>query len=55
MVAGFDNASSGVQVCDVLVGGGVLKEDASEVVAVELAPTMAWSLDADPRTNGFEV
>ena len=55
MVAGLDDASSGIQVGDVLVGSGVAKEDTSEVVAVEFVPTMSWSFDTGPRSEGFEV
>ena len=55
MVAGLDNAGSGIQVGDVLVGSSVPKEDTSEVVAVEFALTMSWSFDADPGAEDFEV
>ena len=54
-VAGFDDACGGVQIDDVLVGSCVPKEDAGEVMAVELAPAVAWSFDTYARAESFEV
>ena len=41
VVDGFDNVRVGVQIVDVLICSSVPKEDAGEVMAVELAPAMA--------------
>ena len=46
MVAGLDNTRGSVEVSNILVGGCVPEEDASEVVAVEFASAVARAFDA---------
>ena len=55
MVACFGDAHGGVQVCDVLVGSGVTKEDAGEVMAVKLASAMTCLFDTYLRAERFEL
>ena len=55
VVTGFYDAAGGVEVLDILVGGGVPEEDACVVVAIKFAAPLSWCLDADARAEGFEV
>ena len=55
MVACFDGAHGGVQICDVLVGSGIPKEDAGEVMVVKLSLAMACLFDTYLRAKCFEV
>ena len=55
VVSGFYNARGGVQIVDFLVSSGEPKEDAGEVMVVELAPAMACSFDTYVRAESFEV
>ena len=47
MVAAFDQARVEIEVKDVLIGGGIAKEDSAKVVAVQLAATVTRAFNAD--------
>ncbi len=55
MVAGFCVAAVEVEVSNVLVGRGVTKEKAGEVMFVELGALIPCPLQADTRTKELEV
>ena len=55
VVAGFDNACRGVQICDVLVGSGVTEEDAGKVMAVKFALAVTQLFDTHTRAKCSEV
>jgi hypothetical protein len=55
MVAGFCVAAVEVEVSNVLVGRGVTKEKASEVVFVELGALIPCPLHTDTCTKELEV
>ena len=55
MVASFDNAGQGVQICDVLVVSIVIEEDASKVVVVKLASAVTLLFDTYTRAECSKV
>ena len=57
MMACFYNASCCVNVSDVLVGGGISKKDASEIIVVQFAVTVTRCLDTqcDPNVLRLET
>jgi hypothetical protein len=55
MVAGFRVAAVQVKVANVLVGRGIPKEEASEVVFVKLGASMTHPLHAYMHTKELEV
>jgi len=55
MMACFDNARVQVQIRNILVSGGVTKEDAGEIMTVEFAPSGTGAFDADTRAKSLKV
>jgi hypothetical protein len=55
VVAQFDDPQVEVKVEDILICSSVTKEDASEVVLIELAPTRTGTFDADSSAKQLEI